>query len=91
MRTFQAELLNSNFRLQAPFTMLVSGSSGAGKTTFIERIIKYNKIDPPPKTIYYHYPAELRSIPVKENEINYKKSDMNKVKIGSTFPRQSLF
>ena len=66
MRTFEADVLNSSFKLQAPFTMLVSGSSGAGKTRFIESIIRYNKIDPPPKTIYYHYPVELRSIPVKD-------------------------
>ena len=52
--------------------MLVSGSSGAGKTKFIESLIKNNKINPPPKTIYYHYPIELNSIPVKvRDEINF--------------------
>ena len=65
MRTFESELFQSSFKLKAPFTMLVSGSSGAGKTKFIESLIKNNKINPPPKTIYYHYPVELNSIPVK--------------------------
>ena len=69
MRTFDAELLNTSFKLQAPFTMLVSGSSGAGKTKFIENIVRNNKIETRPRTIYYHYPAELRAIPVKESEI----------------------
>ena len=66
MRTFESELFQSSFKLKAPFTMLVSGSSGAGKTRFIESLIKHNKINPAPKTIYYHYPIELSSIPVKE-------------------------
>ena len=65
MRTFDADVVNSSFKLQAPFTMLISGSSGSGKTTFIENILRYNKIDSKPKTIYYHYPPELTSIPVK--------------------------
>ena len=65
MRTFDAQVLNSSFKLKAPCTMLVSGSSGAGKTRFIESLIKCNKIEPPPKTVYYHYPMELNTIPVK--------------------------
>ena len=67
MRTFEGEVLNSSFKLQAPFTLLVSGSSGEGKTKWIENLVRYNKIEPRPKTIYYHYPVELRAIPVQEN------------------------
>ena len=65
MRTFDCEVLNSSFKLQAPFTLLISGSSGAGKTKFVENILRHGKIDTSPKTIYYHYPPELTSIPVK--------------------------
>ena len=65
MRTFTADLLNDEYRIASPFTALISGSSGAGKTTFIKNLLLQNKIDFSPRTIYYHYPPELTSIPVK--------------------------
>ena len=65
MRTFTADLLNEEYKISSPFTALISGSSGAGKTTFIKNLLLNNKIDFSPRTIYYHYPPELTSIPVK--------------------------
>ena len=65
MRTFNAELLTDDYKITAPFTALISGSSGAGKTTFIKNLLINDKIDFSPRTIYYHYPPELTSIPVK--------------------------
>ena len=64
MRTFTADLLNDEYKIASPFTALISGSSGAGKTTFIKNLLLQNKIDFSPRTIYYHYPPELTSIPV---------------------------
>ena len=65
MRTFSADLLNDDYKLTTPFAALISGSSGAGKTTFIKNLLCNQKLDPMPKTIYYHYPPELTNIPVK--------------------------
>ena len=65
MRTFNADLLNEDYKITSPFAALISGSSGAGKTTFIKNLLCHHKIEPAPKTIYYHYPPELTSIPVK--------------------------
>ena len=65
MRTFCAELLNDEYKITSPFTALISGSSGAGKTTFIKNLLIHNKLEPQPRTIYYHYPPELTQIPVK--------------------------
>ena len=48
--------------------MLVSGSSGTGKTTFIENLIKSNKIDTEFSTIFYCYPYSLGEPPVDWHE-----------------------
>ena len=66
MRTFDCDVFNADFKLQTPVSMLISGSSGAGKTHFIESLIQNNKFDIQPKIIYYFYPEELGNIPVKE-------------------------
>ena len=66
MRTFDCDVLNTEFKLQTPVSMLISGSSGAGKTHFIESLIHSNKFDIQPRTIYYFYPEELGNIPVQE-------------------------
>ena len=84
MRTFEAHTVNTSFKLQAPFTLLVSGSSGVGKTFFIERILKHNKIDPVVKTVYYHYPEELSSIPVQA-WIKYFNNIKSKTKLLNSF------
>ena len=44
--------------------MLISGSSGTGKTTFVENLIMSKRIDKPFSTIYYCYPFELGEPPV---------------------------
>lgn len=43
--------------LKTPFTMLAVGSSGAGKTTFIERLISqaHSAMDRPLSEVYYFY------------------------------------
>ena len=70
MRTFDCEVFNSEFKLQTPVSMLISGSSGAGKTYFIKQLIQHQKFDVQPKTIYYYYPEELGNIPVQDR-LNY--------------------
>ena len=64
MRTISGSICESDYQIQTPFRMLISGSSGTGKTTFVENLICSNRIDRPFTTIYYCYPFELGDPPV---------------------------
>lgn len=64
MRTITADVLKSDYKLPFPVSIICSGSSGAGKTSFIENLIRYNKLQRRPKKIYYFYPKELEQAPV---------------------------
>ena len=52
----------SEFIFKAPFTCIVSGASGSGKKTFVERILSNRDflINPPPSKVLYCY-GELTS------------------------------
>ena len=47
----------SEFIFKAPFTCIVSGASGSGKTTFVERILSNRdfQINPSPSKVLYCY------------------------------------
>ena len=45
-------------RFQAPFSLIISGSSGSGKSYYIKEMIKNNKIHPMPCYIEWRY-AEI--------------------------------
>ena len=64
MRTITADVLKSDYKLPFPVSIICSGSSGAGKTSFIENLIRFNKLKSRPKKIYYFYPKELEQAPV---------------------------
>ena len=79
MRTITADVLRSDYKLPFPVSIICSGSSGAGKvsvgtvnlfliyffkTSFIENLIRYNKLTKRPRKIYYFYPKELEQPPV---------------------------
>ena len=64
MRTISGSLFESDYKLKTPFRMLISGSSGTGKTTFIENLLKSNRIDKEFTTVYYCYPYTLGDPPV---------------------------
>ena len=79
MRTITADVLKSDYKLPFPVSIICSGSSGAGKvsvrllnsfsiyffqTSFIENLIRYNKLTKRPRKIYYFYPKELEQAPV---------------------------
>ena len=64
MRTITADVLKSDYKLPFPVSIICSGSSGAGKTSFIENLIRFNKLHRRPKKIYYFYPKELEQAPV---------------------------
>ena len=80
MRTITADVLKSDYKLPFPVSIICSGSSGAGKvsddicfvyfiyfvfqTSFIENLIRFNKLARRPRKIYYFYPKELEQAPV---------------------------
>ena len=64
MRTISGTLIEDDYKLKTPFRMLISGSSGTGKTTFIEKLLKSNRIDREFSTVYYCYPYTLGDPPV---------------------------
>ena len=62
MRQINGYLINEPYQIHHPFRMLISGSSGTGKTSFCENLIESNLIKRF-KTIYYIYPEELDYAP----------------------------
>ena len=56
-------MISEDYKLTTPFRMLISGSSGTGKTTFIEKLILSERT-PEFSLIYYCYPFELGDPPV---------------------------
>ena len=44
-----------DFSLNYPFSMLVSGGRGVGKTEFTKKLLKTKFIDPPPERIIWCY------------------------------------
>ena len=64
MRTISGSLINDDYKIKTPFRMLISGSSGTGKTTFIENLLKSDRIDRDFLTVYYCYPYTLGDPPV---------------------------
>ena len=80
MRTITADVLQSEYKLNHPVSIICSGSSGSGKvsfklnrinielnfkTSFIENLIRHRKFTKNPRKIYYIYPKELEIPPVK--------------------------
>ena len=64
MRTITGTLIEDDYKLKTPFRMLISGSSGTDKTTFIEKLLKSNRIDREFSTVFYCYPYTLGDPPV---------------------------
>ena len=95
MRTVSGKLFDSDYKLSTPFRMLISGSSGTGKTTFIENLIQSSRIDKKFKNIYYVYPYELMEPPVdwdqKFTDINVEfMNELPDLKFFDTAKRDSL-
>ena len=63
MRLFHGKIVGDNC-LPKHFRMIVSGPSGAGKTTWVENFIKSKRIQEPIKHIYYVYPDDFDEPPV---------------------------
>ena len=68
MRTITSTLVEEDYKIKTPFRMLVSGSSGTGKTTFIENLLKSERIDKTFSTVFYCYPYNLEEPPVNWHE-----------------------
>ena len=41
--------------LQHPFSMIIAGSSGCGKTTYLKEMLNTNRITPQPVKIFWFY------------------------------------
>ena len=93
MRTISGKLISEDYQIQTPFRMLISGSSGTGKTTFIKKLILSNRV-PEFNTVYYCYPFELGDPPVdwdKKFPINVEFiTDLPDIKFFDTVEPNSL-
>ena len=63
------EFTESDFKFKSPFGMIISGSSGSGKTTFLMRFLKETQslVNPPPKSVLYCYSEYHDNIPIMQN------------------------
>jgi hypothetical protein len=65
MRVISGDVIESN-NFVHPFTCLITGSTGVGKTFFVEQLIKSCRISNLEQfsRIYYFFPSELETAPV---------------------------
>lgn len=65
MRRIPGEIIPSNNFIH-PFTAIISGSSGVGKTSFVTELIRSNRVSNIKQfsAVYYYYPSELDYAPV---------------------------
>ena len=54
MRLFQTEYFDNSLTFPKHFSMIINGSSGVGKTTFIRNLIQFYLIDDLKKIKYFH-------------------------------------
>lgn len=69
MRQYCARIAGDNC-LPEHFRMLVSGPTGCGKTTFVENLIKSDRLKVKPSRVYYCYPDDFDEPPVNWHEWN---------------------
>jgi len=62
MRQINGDIIEENYQIYHPFRMLISGSSGTGKTTFCENLLE-SKLTQKFNEIYYIYPEEFEKPP----------------------------
>ena len=53
-----------NFKFSSPFRMILSGSSGSGKTFFAGKLLKSDLFQDEITNIFYYYPCYLKEAPV---------------------------
>ena len=85
MRIIRAEKIGCN-KLPDHFRLLVSGPTGCGKTTWIEKLIFSERISKPFSRIYYIYPEDFESPPV-----DWDKWDSNCVTFVNYIPDMKFF
>ena len=67
MRQYTARIAGDNC-LPNHFRMLVSGPTGSGKTSFVEALIKSDRLQSKPTRVYYCYPDDFEEPPVNWHE-----------------------
>ena len=96
MRLINGLVHKGEYKLRPPFKMLLSGSSGSGKTTFVEDLIRFNKIEGGVSQIIYHYPEALADPPIqwhlifKNIPVTYESGIPNNGDYWSSIPKNSL-
>ena len=58
-----------NSKFSSPFRIILSGSSGSGKTYFAGKLLQSNLFENEIENIYYYYPCYLREAPVNWHEV----------------------
>ena len=58
-----------NCKFSSPFRIILSGSSGSGKTFFAGKLLESNLFEDDIQNIFYYYPCYLKEAPVNWHEI----------------------
>ena len=77
-------------KLEKPFRILIGGSSGSGKTTFLKELVNRNHFSSPFEKIVYFYPEYLYESPVEFEQIVDYKPGLADLEYFSSLPQNSL-
>ena len=77
-------------KLEKPFRILIGGSSGSGKTTFLQELVNRNHFSSPFEKIVYFYPEYLEEAPVEFDQIVDYKPGLADLDYFSSLPKNSL-
>lgn len=88
-RMVKGEVKAKHLIFKHPFTALVAGLTGSGKTYFVTKMIENAKemIDPPPEEIYWFYGTQMDELPGLQEKYGVKVSSglLNMTKLEETW------
>ena len=77
-------------KLEKPFRIIVGGSSGSGKTTFLKKLVDRNHFSSPFDKIVYLYPDYLMESPVEFDQIVHYKPGLADLEYFTSLPQNTL-